>query len=304
VSWITVKTGATGTGNGSVAYSVAPNTATTSRTASLTIGGRTYTLTQAAGAGASACTATGTGSTPTIALQNAISNFELTCGVTYKSSPDHDCDPTNAAQTAWMCSTVPITAPAPLPEPCSFTLSASSQSFAAAGGTGSVSVTAPSTCGWTASSPVSWISVNAGTTGTGSGSVAYSVASNSATTSRTASLSIAGLTYTVTQAPGADAPKTSPSPSNVPPAVSITRPSAGNVINGRQVKIDASASDADGTIASVAFFVNGARVGTATKAPYSVQWASPASGTYTFTAQAIDNAGLTATSAPVTATVR
>jgi hypothetical protein len=51
------------------------------------------------------CSASGTGSTSMLALSTARSNFELTCGVTYGSNPDHDCDPTNTAQTAWTCST-------------------------------------------------------------------------------------------------------------------------------------------------------------------------------------------------------
>jgi hypothetical protein len=54
---------------------------------------------------AAACTATGTGYTSAQALSNARRNFELTCGVSYGSSPSHDCDPDNAAQTAWTCST-------------------------------------------------------------------------------------------------------------------------------------------------------------------------------------------------------
>lgn len=63
------------------------------------------------------CTASGAGATRDEALATAIRNFELTCGVVYKSSPSHDCDPTNATQTAWLCSTETITAPPPEPEP-------------------------------------------------------------------------------------------------------------------------------------------------------------------------------------------
>jgi hypothetical protein len=52
------------------------------------------------------CSAYGTGATSSEALTNARRNFEITCGVTYGSSPNHDCDPDNAAQTAWICSTI------------------------------------------------------------------------------------------------------------------------------------------------------------------------------------------------------
>ena len=46
-AWITVTSGANGSGNGSVSYNVAANTGTTSRTGTMTIGGQTFTVTQA-----------------------------------------------------------------------------------------------------------------------------------------------------------------------------------------------------------------------------------------------------------------
>jgi hypothetical protein len=47
-AWITITAGASGSGNGTVSYSVAANTSTSSRTGTMTIGGRTFTITQAA----------------------------------------------------------------------------------------------------------------------------------------------------------------------------------------------------------------------------------------------------------------
>jgi len=49
-SWITITSSPSGTGNGQVVFSVAPNQATNPRTGTLTIPGRTFTVTQAAGA--------------------------------------------------------------------------------------------------------------------------------------------------------------------------------------------------------------------------------------------------------------
>ena len=46
-SWISITSGASGTGNGMVNYSVAANTGTTSRTGTLTIAGQTFTVMQA-----------------------------------------------------------------------------------------------------------------------------------------------------------------------------------------------------------------------------------------------------------------
>jgi hypothetical protein len=87
-----------------------------------------------------------------------------------------------------------------VPAACSFSLSPGSQSYAASGGTGGVSVTAASTCGWTAASSASWLTVTSGASGTGPGSVSYTVAANANSSSRTATLTIGGQVFTVTQA--------------------------------------------------------------------------------------------------------
>lgn len=83
---------------------------------------------------------------------------------------------------------------------CSFSISPTSASVAAAGGSGTVSVTATAGCSWTAVSNASFITVTGGASGTGSGTVSYSVAANGATTSRTGTITIASQTFTVTQA--------------------------------------------------------------------------------------------------------
>lgn len=83
---------------------------------------------------------------------------------------------------------------------CSFSINPTSASFAAAGGTASVTVTTTPGCNWTAASNNSFITVTSGASGSGSGTVNYSVAANTVTTSRSGSLTIAGLTHSVTQA--------------------------------------------------------------------------------------------------------
>ncbi len=83
---------------------------------------------------------------------------------------------------------------------CSFSISPTSASAAAAGGTGTVTVTATAGCSWTAVSNASFITVTGGASGTGNGTVSYSVAANTLTTSRTGTITIAGQTFTVTQA--------------------------------------------------------------------------------------------------------
>ena len=87
---------------------------------------------------------------------------------------------------------------------CTFGLSSTSQSFESSGGPGSVGLTAGSSCGWTASSTASWITLNSGSTsGTGPATIGFTVASNTTASARTGTLSIAGKTFTVTQSAGA-----------------------------------------------------------------------------------------------------
>ena len=131
-SWISIASGSSGTGNGSVGLSVASNTSLTSRTGTLTIAGHTLTVTEAAAAAV-------------------------------------------------------------------FTLSPMSATFARTGGTGSVALTAsPSTASWTAASNSSWITITSAASGKGSKTLTYKVAANTGAT-RTGTLTVAGLTFTVNQ---------------------------------------------------------------------------------------------------------
>ncbi|HEU4388310.1 MAG TPA: glycoside hydrolase family 44 protein, partial [Blastocatellia bacterium] len=77
-------------------------------------------------------------------------------------------------------------------------LGTSSQSFACEPGTGGFAVTAPAGCSWAAASNASWISITAGT-GTGNGTVAYSITSNAAATPRSGTITVDGQTFTVLQ---------------------------------------------------------------------------------------------------------
>ena len=83
---------------------------------------------------------------------------------------------------------------------CTFSIAPTSESFPASGGTGSLAVMAPDGCMWTASSNDSWITITSGESGSGNGTVEYSVAANLGASSRTGTMTIAGQTFTVTQA--------------------------------------------------------------------------------------------------------
>ena len=131
-SWISITSGGSGTGSGTVYYSVDANSGTTSRTGTIRIAGKTFTVNQGG-------------------------------------------------------------------HPCTYSISPSSENFSYGGGTGNVIVTTRSGCSWAATSYESWISITSGSSGTGSGTVYYSVDANSGTTSRTGTMNIAGATFTVNQ---------------------------------------------------------------------------------------------------------
>jgi hypothetical protein len=84
---------------------------------------------------------------------------------------------------------------------CTYSISPATQSFSPIGGTGSVGVTTPSGCAWTAASNQSWITISSGTKGTGNGTVNFSVGPNDGS-SRTGTLTVAGQTFAVNQGGG------------------------------------------------------------------------------------------------------
>src|SRR6266850_5686611 len=82
---------------------------------------------------------------------------------------------------------------------CSVTLGSATTSVSAAATSGTMAVTAASTCAWTAVSSASFLTVTSGASGTGNGSVGYSIAANSGG-SRSASIVVNGTAVVFTQA--------------------------------------------------------------------------------------------------------
>ena len=81
---------------------------------------------------------------------------------------------------------------------CTYSISPTNASFSASGGTGSISVSTQAGCPWTASSGATWMTITSGSSGTGNGTVNYSISSNTGGL-RTSSSTIAGRVFTVTQ---------------------------------------------------------------------------------------------------------
>ena len=143
--------------------------------------------------------------------------------------------------------------PAPV-SGCVYLISSTSQAVLPSGGADvSASVTVASGCAWTASSSVAWVTVIAGASGTGNGSVAFSVAANPGSV-RTGTVTVADQTFTVTQAaaaiptptrPDADAHAHAPAPAPADAARPTPTPAAPADSTSRQ-SADASLPPAGG----------------------------------------------------------
>src|SRR5262249_5005392 len=127
--WINITAGS-GSGNGTVSYSVAANPSASARQGAITVGNATYTVSQS--------------------------------GTT-----------------------------------CTYQLSSNGTNIGAAGGNGSFSITTQNGCSWTANPSDNWITITAGASGTGNGTVNFSVAANPGN-QRTGSIVAGGQTFTIT----------------------------------------------------------------------------------------------------------
>ena len=212
-AWITIGAGARGNGAGRVEFSVAAN-AGPQRNGSVTIGGRTVTVTQANGCTYSIAPAgqdvPGSGGSGVVTVSTAAG-----------------CPWTAASQAEWMTMTPPsssgpgqvqFTAIANASPAragtltiagrtftvtqaslCTYTFSPPSHEFGADGGNGNVLVIVSGACSWSAVSAAPWITMTAGTSGVGNGLVQFVAAPNPGA-ARSGIVTIAGTSYTVTEA--------------------------------------------------------------------------------------------------------
>ncbi len=82
---------------------------------------------------------------------------------------------------------------------CSYSITPTSRSFDYSGGTGVVNVTAKPRCSWAAVSNAVWLIITSNSSGTGNGTVHYTVSQISENSDRTGTLTIAGKTFTINQ---------------------------------------------------------------------------------------------------------
>ena len=105
---------------------------------------------------------------------------------------------------------------------CSFSLSSSTGNAAAGGGTGSVALTVSNNCAWQADSNAAWLRLTSAASGNDSASLQFSVDANTSSSSRTGMLTVAGRTFTVTQAAAQIAGKNTPTADSASPAFGNT----------------------------------------------------------------------------------
>ncbi|OLE83606.1 MAG: hypothetical protein AUF76_06020 [Acidobacteria bacterium 13_1_20CM_2_65_9] len=92
---------------------------------------------------------------------------------------------------------------------------------------------------------------------------------------------------------------------NTPPTVNITSPANNSTLPmPGTIMITADASDSDGSIKKVKFYVDDVQIRTDAQPPYRAKWRHPAAGTYELRAVATDNGGLSTTSATIHVTVK
>jgi hypothetical protein len=219
-SWITVSSGATGNGNGTVTLAIAANTGA-SRSGSVAIAGMTHTISQASGLlsctyglDATEATTSAAGGSMQIAVTsgilcnwtaqshvpwvtvtsgtNGLGNGVVGLTVAANGSGERTGILTVAGHTFTITQ-------APAPAACTFALNPAAQSIGPLGGEFSVAVSTQSGCAWSATAGDSWIQLGEVTSGTGSGTLTYRVGLG-LIFSRTGRITISGQVLTITQA--------------------------------------------------------------------------------------------------------
>ncbi len=250
-SWITITSGSSGTGSGTVSYTVADNPGSSQRTGTITVNGQVHTVTQAGGGGSCPSTTIAPGQTLNGSLTTSdciftgttryvdVYGFSGTAGqkvavsmsssafdtYLYLVNSSNDILAENDDSGGSLNSRIPATSGFfTLPATgsysiwatsysqnstgaysislvnetaCTFSISPTSRSFSSPGGNSSFSVSTASGCAWSAMSNASWITTTS--SGSGNGTVSYTVAANSGTSQRTGTITAGGKTHTITQ---------------------------------------------------------------------------------------------------------
>jgi hypothetical protein len=218
-SWLTITNGASGTGIGTVEFTVASNTGP-ARAGTISIAGQAHTVNQAGGcsvsinppsatpsssggAGTPIAVSAGAGCTWTATTATAWITVTSGTSGSGNGAVAYTVDANTGAAREGTIDIATNTFIISQAAACSYAINPTSQNFGPKPGTSKpIAVTAPTGCAWTATSNDAWITVENGATGSGNGKMTFSVSMNTDATSRVGTLTIAGETFTVTQDAG------------------------------------------------------------------------------------------------------
>ncbi len=215
-TWLSVTTGASGTGSGTMAFAAAPN-ASAARSATITVAGKPFTVAQ----DAAPCTYTIAPPSSVVPAAGGQGTFNVAahaaCPWTAVAGADWiavtsggtgdgagtvgfsvAANPLSAARTGTITAagqTFTITQPAP----CFYSVTPPTQPVPIGGGAVSFTVSTGPACSWTARSNVPWITIAAADSGVGTAAVGFVAAANVSTVPRSGTVTIGGQTVTVTQ---------------------------------------------------------------------------------------------------------
>ena len=213
--WISITSGGTGTGPGTIGFALQPNTGALVRTATIAIGNRLFQISQAGtcayslsplsvstGGSASTsnvlvfttigCSWTAASNDPWLSVasgQSGTGSGTVTLGVTTNTTGSARAGTATIGGQifTWTQSA------------CNYSVSPATVSASANGSTSNAFISTASTCDWSASSNVPWITMPNGSSGAGTAWLQYTVAPNPNPTPRSGVLTIAGRTLTVNQ---------------------------------------------------------------------------------------------------------
>ncbi len=129
---------------------------------------------------------------------------------------------------------------------CDYALTPATETIDAVATTGELALAATGTCTWNATSNVSWLSITSGTSGSDSATIHYAAQANNQGLSRTAIVTVADKTFTLTQ-------------KGLPPSVTAVTPLNGARGVGTATSVTATFSEAmnAATINNATFTLNG-----------------------------------------------
>jgi large repetitive protein len=223
-NWVTIQSGGSGTGPGTLLFAVAPNSATTPRIGSIVVGGQSFSISQAA----AACSVTldtsalggpfgaGSGSVSIgVSANGANCAWTASSPVNWASVAPNGAsgngtvviavaaNPAVGGRSATLSIAGQSVTISQGGQACSYSLQSSTGTAPASGGSGTVGVVTAPSCAWTATSNDSgWLSASPGGSA-GAVDVTFTAAVNPDPLPRIGTLTIAGKTFTVTQAAAA-----------------------------------------------------------------------------------------------------